>query len=35
MKIWNIKKATCVNTLEKHEGKVYALDASDPDENGR
>lgn len=26
VKIWNVKKAVCVNTFEMHEEKVWALD---------
>lgn len=35
MKIWNVKKMTCVNTLEKHEGKVWSLATRQNTETGR
>ena len=35
LKIWNVKKAICVSTVDKHEGKVWALDVSDPLKTGK
>ena len=26
VKIWNVKKSTCVNTFTQHEDKIWALD---------
>ncbi len=35
IKIWNVKKMTCVNTLEKHEGKVWSIAVRQNHESGR
>ena len=26
IKIWNIKNSECINTIDSHEGKIWALD---------
>jgi len=35
LKIWNVKKMACVNTLEKHEGKVWSLAVRQNTESGK
>lgn len=30
IKVWNYKKSICINTFEKHEGKIWALEVSLP-----
>ena len=34
MKLWNISKGTCVNTFEKHDGRIWAFDRSRYTEDG-
>lgn len=29
IKLWNYKKSICINTFEKHEGKIWSLDVFD------
>jgi U3 small nucleolar RNA-associated protein 13 len=29
IKLWNYKKNTCINTFDKHEGKIWAFDSLD------
>lgn len=35
MKIWNVKKESCINTIENHEGKIWALDSSNYNKHGK
>lgn len=35
IKLWNVKKATCVNTFEQHESKIWSLDVSNYDSEGK
>lgn len=35
IKLWNVKKATCINTFEKHESKIWSLDVSNYDSQGK
>ncbi len=34
IKLWNISKGICINTFEKHEGRIWAFDRSGYDSDG-